>query len=212
LLLDLANPKTLLPIGYNWSLKPFSLALEAGKTTVLQGDNGSGKSNLLKLLSGVLMPGYGINSFLTAGDTPIRTSGFFQPIPFDPQLSLDRNQKLWGITPYQSDQTGDYQKNLERLGLMQYLTTKWGAASSGMRQKFGVAMALARKADLYFLDEPLAHVDASSIETITEMVREKLSEGSAILITTHQARSWSLDFDHYYHMTDGAISQHTQEG
>lgn len=205
------STQAIAPSGYNWSLKPFSLALEAGKITVLQGDNGSGKSNLLKILSGVLVPGYAINSFLTTSDTPIRTSGFFQPIPFDPQLSLDRNQKLWGITPYQNDQTGDYQKTLERLGLMQYLTTKWGAASSGMRQKFGIAIALARKADLYFLDEPLAHVDASSVKTITEMVREKLSEGSAILITTHQARNWSLNFDHYYHMTDGAVSQQGQE-
>ncbi len=84
------STQAIAPSGYNWSLKPFSLALEAGKITVLQGDNGSGKSNLLKILSGVLVPGYGINSFLTAGDTPIRTSGFFQPIPFDPQLSLTK--------------------------------------------------------------------------------------------------------------------------
>lgn len=181
------------------------MKMEPGKITMVHGDNGCGKSNFLKIISGVLLPDYAINAFLPENTDTIRASGFFQPIRFDPQLSLKKNKQLWGITPYPDDQLADYQANIERLGLTPYLKTQWGAASSGTRQKFGVAMALARKADLYFLDEPLAHVDATASQTIAEMIREKLNANSAFLITTHLADNWPMDFDHVYSMESGSI-------
>ncbi len=208
--LEIINSETLSPSGYHWSLKPFRLCLKGGCITIMQGDNGSGKSNLLKILSGVLLPDYSVNNFLPGGADCIRSAGFFQPIPFDPQLSLSRNMKLWGITPSLDDQISNYQANLDRLELRPYIKTKWGAASSGMRQKFGVAIALGQKADLYFLDEPLAHVDTRSTEIITDMIREKLLEGSAVLVTTHQIRNWSLNSGHYYYMVDGSINHQMQ--
>jgi len=196
---------TITPPGFNWSLKPFSIQIEMGSITLLEGDNGSGKSNFLKIIAGVLLPHYSIQSFHDLTPNIINISGLYQPIPFDPQLTLKQNIGLWGNSPHTSEPDDTIKQYLTRLNLDQYQNTLWGSMSSGTQQKLGIAKALSQKADLYFLDEPFAHVDEKSINSILNIVEEKLENNATIIVTTHIKHKSIFNFKFNYKVGKGKI-------
>lgn len=196
----------IIPPGYRFTISPFHLDLPEGKITLLEGDNGSGKTTFMRLLAGVLHPGLKLQDFLSDHQNKIRGKGLFQPISFDPQLSLKKNLKLW-CQPYGNYMDHEYFYSiLIEMDLKAYLGTKWGKCSSGTRQKFALAATLSQDVQLYFLDEPLVHLDQSSAETVIKHLKQKTGQKATILITSHLQRIWSYSFQKRYCIDEGEIT------
>ncbi len=196
---------TISPPHYSWSLKPFSIEINKGSITLLEGDNGSGKSNFLKILSGILLPQYSFSSFLSSHKEIEGISGFYQPISFDPQLTIEKNINLWGQSPLSKNPGDSLNRFLQELYLNQHRKILWSAASSGTKQKLGLAIAFSIEADFYFLDEPYAHVDEKSGKVISKLIEEKLKQKAAILVTSHHNKKPLPNFDYHYIIQEGTI-------
>lgn len=203
--------KPVQPVGYPITLSPFEFQIDFGAITLLEGGNGSGKSTFLKLLCGVLQPELSIRDFQEPGEKELRIRGYFQPIPFDPQLSLNRNLHVWSMPVSATIDLQLFEAYKQRLGLLPHMKTRWGACSSGTRQKFGLAVALSQAAELYLLDEPLAHLDETAVATVMEIIQEKCGTQAAFLIATHLRQHWPFDNMKRYRVKEGTVQKHSAE-
>jgi ABC-2 type transport system ATP-binding protein len=171
------------------ALDHLSLKLNKRITTVL-GRNGAGKTTLIRILSTQLMPTSGtvtINSLDLVKDVELvrdNISSIPQEIkpmsiasPYD-HVSMYLNAR--GIPSNEIDQLTE--KALRDLSLWHVRRKATGDLSGGMRRKVFVAMALASKADLIFLDEPTTGLDPISRIEVWSAIKKLKSN---VVITTH---------------------------
>lgn len=85
---------------------------------------------------------------------------------------------------------------LDRVGLLGLEHQQIGQLSGGQQQRTFLARALAQQADLYFMDEPLAGVDAATEHTIFELLRELREQGKTVVVVHHDLRTVPRYFDH----------------
>jgi manganese/zinc/iron transport system ATP- binding protein len=86
-------------------------------------------------------------------------------------------------------------ESLERVGLAEVADRQIGRLSGGQQQRVFLARALAQQADLYFLDEPLAGVDARSQDRIFRVLDELKREGKLVVVVHHDLRTAAEWFD-----------------
>ncbi len=84
---------------------------------------------------------------------------------------------------------------LDRVGLADVASRQIGGLSGGQQQRVFLARALAQEADVYFLDEPMAGVDAKSQERILRVLSELRDRGSLVVIVHHDLRTAASWFD-----------------
>jgi ABC-2 type transport system ATP-binding protein len=158
--------------GGNFSLKPISLAINTGNVLGVVGENGNGKTTLLRCLAGQLALDDGeINYHLLQKPDAYAIKNH---IAFIPQ----RIPKWYGMLKdnlhFSASIAGVYgAKNnlmvnfmLERLNLTSYAHLTWNQISSGYRTRFEIARILLQKPRLLILDEPLANLDINAQQTI----------------------------------------------
>ena len=85
---------------------------------------------------------------------------------------------------------------LARVGLADYEPRQIGQLSGGQQQRVFLARALAQQADIYFMDEPLAGVDALTERVIFELLTELRKQGKTIIVVHHDLRTVPLYFDY----------------
>lgn len=170
------------------ALDNLTLEVRAGKMYGLLGANGAGKSTTLNLLLGFLKPDSGT---LTIGDNPeIKNAVEIGYIPENvnlyPYLSglenLDYFCKLGGLK-YSKIELSHF---LSECGLQpeaHYKRTE--SYSKGMRQKVGIAIAYAKKAKVYLLDEPVSGLDPLASNELSELLKKLASGGASILMASH---------------------------
>ncbi|HPH91122.1 MAG TPA: ABC transporter ATP-binding protein [Ferruginibacter sp.] len=156
----------------NFSLKPISLSLRTGDVLGVVGENGNGKTTLLRCLAGQLS--------IDAGEVKyqlLNNPGYYEiknHIAFIPQRiprwygllkdNLHFSASIAGVYGAQNDLMVDFM--LERLGLTTYAHLTWNQISSGYRTRFEIARILLQKPKLLILDEPLANLDINAQQTI----------------------------------------------
>jgi manganese/zinc/iron transport system ATP- binding protein len=84
---------------------------------------------------------------------------------------------------------------LARVGLADYTTRQIGQLSGGQQQRVFLARALAQQADIYFMDEPLAGVDALTERVIFDLLSELRKQGKTIIVVHHDLRTVPMYFD-----------------
>jgi ABC-2 type transport system ATP-binding protein len=156
----------------SFSLKPISLAVNTGNVLGIVGENGNGKTTLLRCLAGQLGLNNGVIKYhlLQSPDA----YAIKNHIAFIPQ----RIPKWYGMLKdnlhFSAAIAGVYgSKNnlmvnfmLERLNLSSYAHLTWDQISSGYRTRFEIARILLQKPRLLVLDEPLANLDINAQQTI----------------------------------------------
>src|SRR6185503_11073298 len=85
---------------------------------------------------------------------------------------------------------------LHKVGLAAYAKQQIGALSGGQQQRTFLARALAQQADVYFMDEPMAGVDAATERAIFTLLQELRQQGKAVFVVHHDLRTVPLYFDH----------------
>lgn len=174
------------------ALDGLDLHVGPGEIVCLLGANGAGKTTTINLFFGFVEPtsGAAIVNGVEVASSPREARGQLAYIPEQvalyPQLSglenLDYFVRLTG-KKLSSENLLEY---LHRAGLdTEFASRKAGSYSKGMRQKVGVAIALAKDAKALLLDEPLSGLDPSAANGLSRLLCELREDGRAIMMATH---------------------------
>lgn len=156
----------------NFYLKPVSLSLTNGQITGIVGENGNGKTTLLRCLSGQLaIDGGSIDYSLLNKPDYYNVKHYVAFIPqriprWYGQLkdNLHFSAAIAGLKEEENELMVDFM--LERLGLTKFALLNWEQISSGYRTRFELARILLQKPQLLILDEPLANLDIKAQQTV----------------------------------------------
>lgn len=163
--------------GKKQVLNDLNLSIPKGRIVGLLGQNGQGKSTLIKLLMGHLTPDEG--TVLIAQSAPgIESKKKTAYLP--ERACLDRKKTI--------RQTIDiFSKSFENFDAAkaEALLNRLETLSKGTQEKVQLIMVVSRNADVYLLDEPLGGVDPASRDLILSLILENFHENSTMLISTH---------------------------
>ena len=175
------------------ALQDISVHIRKGMITGLIGPDGSGKTTLMRLLTGLLVPDTGritVFGMDPKGDaTPVQSSIGYMPQRFGlyEDLTVLENLNLYAdlqgvLTEERSER---FRELLRMMGLSPFVSRLSGRLSGGMKQKLGLACTLVRSPEFLLLDEPTVGVDPVSRRElwtiIYSLVRE---EGMSVLLST----------------------------
>jgi energy-coupling factor transport system ATP-binding protein len=167
---------------------PFpDLQVHVGETILLKGDNGCGKTTLLKLLSGLLKPATGRLEIL--GREMSKRSvveiaavvGFVLQNP-NHQLFADsvRSEVLQpGVSPQRADTL------LEQLSLKEFAEQHPQSLSQGQKRRLALAAVLARQPQICLLDEITVGQDPHSLALMLQVLQQFTQKGGALILTSH---------------------------
>lgn len=167
------------------ALDSLDLELTGGRIVGLLGENGCGKTTLLKILAGVMQDHEG--EVEVCGHVPGPESK--AQVSFLPDASfLALGSTLERCIQFHGDFFGDFQADRARdtaefFGLDTDMKLK--NMSKGMREKAQVALAMSRRARVFLLDEPISGVDPAAREVILQGIVRSLEEDALVLISTH---------------------------
>lgn len=158
----------------NFKLHPVSLNIKLGELTAVVGENGNGKTTLLRLVAGELAPTSGEVSYFGNKKTDwYATKGKIAYIPQRPDrwygTLIDNLHFFCNINGIKGSENEDHVNYiLHRLGLFQFRNLNWTEISSGYRLRFELAKALMMRPRLLILDEPLANLDINAQQLLLQ--------------------------------------------
>lgn len=185
-------------------LRGVDLQVERGRAIALIGHNGSGKSTLLKILAGLVKPTAG-----TIGRDGAPTFGYvpehFPKGPLTAARYITHMGRIEGLSRAEAKARGDA---LFADFFMESLKdTPMRHLSKGSLQKVGVVQALLCPHDVLLLDEPLSGQDAASQEVFVRKVQKLRDEGTAVLISCHEAFLVNRLADAVYEIRGGQLCE-----
>jgi tungstate transport system ATP-binding protein len=173
-------PLRLEGVSYRDIIKPLSLELAAGPSTIILGANGAGKSVLMRLMHGLLQPNTGTISWSSAGR---------QAMVFQRPVML-RRSALANVA-YALEVSGTAQAEkiameaLEEVGLAHVARRPARVLSGGEQQRLALARAWALHPEVLFLDEPTANLDPGATREIETLIKAFDAAGTKIVMSTH---------------------------
>ncbi|GMV23288.1 MAG: ABC transporter ATP-binding protein [Acidimicrobiia bacterium] len=175
------------------ALHPLTLTIAPGEVFCLLGANGAGKTTTINLFLNFIQPSGGTAKIagLDVVAQPLESKKHVAYIP--EQVMLYRNLSGLENLEYFSALAGhDSYTREQLLGLLDEVGLARDAAdkrvstySKGMRQKVGIAIALAKKAGALLLDEPTSGLDPKASNEFSMLLQKLSSQGVAILMATH---------------------------
>jgi ABC-2 type transport system ATP-binding protein len=169
------------------------LRVRVGEFYVLLGPNGAGKTTTLRMVTGLLKPDRGSAAvfgvdILTDPVAAKQQMAWLsdEPMIYDRLTPLEYLYfvaGLWGIDRAISEARA--RDLLGWLGLASHADERCEGLSKGMRQKVALAGALVHEPRLIILDEPFTGLDAGSARAVKDVLRERVSAGCSVIMTTH---------------------------
>lgn len=192
-------------------LQNINLELSGATVYGLQGPNGSGKTMLMRLISGLIRPTSG--SILMDGKTLGRD------FDFPPSMGL-----LLENPEFLSEYTGiinlkllaniqgrigqeEISQALLKVGLSPEDKRKYRKYSLGMKQRLGIAAAIMERPDLILLDEPTNSLDEKGTEQICELIRAECHRGALIVLASHDSKVIERVADEVYVVNSGCVQR-----
>lgn len=174
------------------AVRRLNLHIKEGEIFCLLGPNGAGKTTTVNLFMGFVRPDNGralVNS-VDVEEKPDETKKYLAYIPENlalyPNLTGLENLTFFaGLSGIEHSQTALCDLLL-KVGLQEAAHHKRVSQySKGMRQKVGIAIALAKQAKALLLDEPTSGLDPQASNEVAALLKELANQGVAILMTTH---------------------------
>lgn len=196
-------------LGSSWVLKDICLSMESGFVYGLQGINGSGKTMLLRAISGLIK--------LSEGSILVNDKRLGKDISFPPHTGLllespsfldfytgkQNLELLWGLCS--TADSSQAEKAMLRVGLNPNDRKKYKKYSLGMKQRLGIAAAIMEHPKLLILDEPMNALDEKSQQLTRQIILEEKERGSLIIIACHDAALLKELSDIIYVIDNGKI-------
>ena len=197
--------------GMFTALRDIDLAIAEGEFVSLIGHSGCGKSTLLNLIAGLTLPTSGVlicNNREIAGPGPERAV-VFQHHSLLPWLSCFENvylavERVFGETESRAQLKERTEKTLNLVGLSHAMKKMPGEISGGMKQRVGIARALAMEPRILLMDEPFGALDALTRAHLQdELIKIVAATGSTVVMVTHDVDEAVLLSDRIVMMTNG---------
>ena len=170
-------------------LRDVSREFEEGRVHGIVGNNGSGKTVLMKCICGFLPPSKG--KILIRGkqvgrdmDFPDDTGIIIETPGFLPNLTGRKNLELLASLRRRVDREG-IRRTIERVGLDPDSKNPVGKYSLGMRQRLGIAQAIMENPSLLILDEPFNGLDKNGVAHMREVIKGLREQGKTIILASH---------------------------
>ena len=161
-----------------------NLVVPRGSVYGFLGPNGSGKSTTMKMLLGLLAPTRGrIFSPATRAEIMSRTGSMIENPPGYGHLTGAENMRIAAKMQGLSDQ--QVSRALALVRLTEHKDRLVRTYSLGMKQRLGIALALARQPELLILDEPTNGLDPAGIEEVRRLLVELSGEGVTVMVSSH---------------------------
>lgn len=195
-------------------LKNINLTLESGKVIGLKGKNGSGKTMLMRAISGLILP--------TSGKVYINDKELGRHISFPPSIGIlienpsfisnytgFKNLKI--LASIQNRISDDEIRDaIRKVGLDPDDKRTFKKYSLGMKQRLGIAAAIMERPDIVILDEPINTLDEAGAGLIKGLLDELKANGSLIIIACHDTEELNYLSDEIYEIYDGEITGHIE--
>ncbi len=183
-------------------LDDVSLSIENGDFILLKGHNGSGKTMLIRLISGLITPDVGTvkrANGLSFG-VIIETPNFFmsETAMYNLKYLASINKKI------KEDRIVDL---LKRFNLYEHRNKKVRTFSMGMKQRLALVQAMMEEPDILLLDEPFNGIDDDNLAIIYRLLNEYHREGHTVIIASHGDYQEHCKFNKIITMTAGKIKE-----
>ena len=170
------------------ALTDVDLDVPAGTSLAVIGPNGSGKSTLLNAIAGLKTPTAGTIGYdgpapaLVLQSTEVDRS---LPITVRDTVGLARYPSLGLLRRFRDPDRRAVDEAMARLDITDLADRQLHELSGGQRQRVLVAQGLAQRSELLLLDEPVTGLDVTSRGTILDVIRDEVSAGHSVIVTTH---------------------------
>lgn len=186
-------------------LQEISLQVPEGKLIGIIGPNGAGKSTLIKTILGLVPRASGDISIYGKDYKDQRTRIGYVPqrgsVDWDfPTNALDvvlmgRYGRIGLLKRPKKADVDMAKAALEKVGMLDYAKRQISQLSGGQQQRVFLARALCQDADIYFMDEPFAGVDAATERAIMTLLAELKEKGKTVLVVHHDLQTAEDYFD-----------------
>ena len=191
-----------------------SLSFPAGQVSGLRGVNGSGKTMLMRLVAGLILP--------TEGQVFIDGKQLHRELSFPPSIGalIENPAFLDGYSGRDNlkllaDIQGkigerEIDEILQTVGLAGAGKKKYKRYSLGMKQRLGIAAAVMERPEIVLLDEPTNALDSEGVEMVRQLVKQEKERGAAVIIACHEWETLKLLSDVVHVIENGRITESIQ--
>lgn len=201
-------------IKENTVLDNVSYTFKSGFVYGLYGQNGSGKTMLLRAISGLINLDSG--SIFIDGEKlhdkiefPPETGIVIENMELLPECSAKRNLQMLAKIKNIADEK-DIIFSLERVGLDPDSDKKVKKFSLGMKQRVNIAQAIFENQKIILLDEPTNALDEEAVQLIYKIIREEKSRGATIIVATHHKEDLKEVCDVILKIAEGKIVEENE--
>lgn len=191
-----------------------SLSFPVGQVSGLRGVNGSGKTMLMRLVAGLILP--------TEGKVFIDGKQLHRELSFPPSIGalIENPAFLDGYSGKDNlkllaDIQGkigerEIDEILKTVGLADAGKKKYKRYSLGMKQRLGIAAAVMEQPEIVLLDEPTNALDSEGVEMVQQLVKREKERGAAVIIACHEWETLKLLSDVIHVVENGRITESIQ--
>lgn len=192
-------------------LHDIDVVMERGKTYGFSGNNGSGKTVLMKCICGFLpvtsgMIKVGGKKIGIEIDFPESIGVIIETPGFLPNLTGLQNLKILAGLRNQITEK-EIRKAIESAGLDSGLKKSVSQYSLGMRQRLGIAQAIMEDPEFLILDEPFNGLDKNGVEDIRNLLLRLKEKGKTIILASHNSEDIRILCDRVYEMDGGRMRE-----
>ena len=190
------------------AVENLNLSIERGKIIGLLGPNGSGKTTLIKMSNGLLTPTKG-EILIDGKKVGVETKSIVSYLP--ERTYLNDWMKVKEMVGFFDDFYGDFDaqcayKMFERLNIN--INDKLKTMSKGTKEKVQLILVMSRKAQLYFLDEPIGGVDPAARDYILNTIITNYNPEASVIISTHLISDVEQILDEVVMIKNGHLVMH----
>lgn len=202
-------------IKHNTVIDNVSLTVNSGKITGLKGVNGSGKTMLMRLVSGLILPTSG--EIIIDGETLGKDITFPRSIGtlIENPAFLDNYSGFQNLKLLASIQGKISDKEIREAIIAVELNPddkkKFRKYSLGMKQRLGIAAAVMEHPDIIILDEPTNALDSDGVQMVKRILQKEKERGALILISCHDLDVLKELSDVIYLMNVGRLSSYADK-
>ena len=192
-------------IKENTVLDNVSYTFKSGFVYGLYGQNGSGKTMLLRAIS-IFIDGEKLHDKI---EFPPETGIVIENMELLPECSAKKNLKMLAKIKNIADEK-DIIFSLERVGLDPDSDKKVKKFSLGMKQRLNIAQAIFENQKIILLDEPTNALDEEAVQLIYKIIREEKSRGATIIVATHHKEDLKEVCDVILKIAEGKIVEENE--